>query len=70
MARTAHTAVPSWTATGHQLAWQDSRVDLHQERMLDDVIGDEWIQPSPRSTPSRKAATPEVAAGPIVAVLG
>ena len=46
-------AVTVWTATGHHLTRHDRPLDSdrHEERMIDDVVADEWIYPAPESKP-------------------
>ena len=45
-------AVTVWTATGHHLTRHDRPLDTdrHEERMIDDVVADEWIYPAPESS--------------------
>lgn len=44
-------AVPLWTATGHHLTRLGASVDLdrREDRLIDDVVADEWIYPAPES---------------------
>lgn len=46
-------AVTVWTTTGHHLTRLDSPVhsDRRDERMIDDVVADEWIYAAPESKP-------------------